>query len=82
MTTLEVYGCDAAIYLKAEHGGEKYLLRDERLGETTGYYIENQSGERISRYYKTYNGARKCAEEKIRQTRIEGVKLLLVEYAC
>lgn len=80
--TLEIYGCEKAIHLKAETQGKEFLQHDETLGVTTGFYITDDEGNKISKYYKSSKAAQNYAIKLIRKDKESGVKTLLVQDAC
>ena len=81
-STLEIYGCEKAIYLKAETQGKEFLQHDETLGVTTGFYITDDKGNKISKYYKSSKSAQNHAVKLIRKDMESGIKTLLIEEAC
>lgn len=81
-STLEIYGCEKAIHLKVETNGKEFLQHDETLGITTGFYITDDKGNKISKYYKSSKAAGNYAVKLIRKDKENGIKTLLVEEVC
>ena len=82
MNTLEIYGCDKAIYLKVETQGKRYLQHDKTLGITTGFYIADNEGYKISKYYKSVSSAENFAVKLINKEKAKGINVLLVQESC